>query len=318
MQASLPSHERSRQAFTLVELLVVIGIIAVLIGLLLPALGRAREQARSVQCLSNLRQIGIAHQMYMSQFGYVVPARYNIGGTQNTDFWFTILAFSKCLNTASAKPVGTGVTGTISGDAFTSNDLPVTAGNVLFCPNGTDDVFVVSGTNPPDPYSVFGAARTRCAGWLGQTSWRVAPTEAKPVILDSWYGINASTEGYDNSTMLDARYLPCNGWPLSVDTSKPGAAQLTRRLLKPGNLKKPGELVFIYDGQYMNQTWTTPNGPFRINARHIKRTMTNILFFDGHADSVPRKSMPVTTAQFKDLNVLNRQFPYPKWRIDQQ
>jgi prepilin-type N-terminal cleavage/methylation domain-containing protein/prepilin-type processing-associated H-X9-DG protein len=62
-----------RRGFTLVELLVVIGIIAVMVGILLPTLNRARRAARSAQCLSTVRQLGIGFIMYSQQHRRSIP-----------------------------------------------------------------------------------------------------------------------------------------------------------------------------------------------------------------------------------------------------
>ena len=69
-------HARTPAGFTLVELLVVIGIIGVLISILLPVLGSARRQARTLQCASSLRQWGLANSAYLTEFkGWCVPIK---------------------------------------------------------------------------------------------------------------------------------------------------------------------------------------------------------------------------------------------------
>lgn len=258
--------DRRFKGFSLVELLVVIGVIGVLIALLFPAFSRVRESARATTCLSNLRQIGTAAAAYATKFdGYTLPAGYahpteNAAGTstrRDAETWATILVNQKML---------------VAPDVKTINASVSTEHSVLRCPSGTEDL----------EFSEFSAAGSGSAGeeiptrdhGLAQRPTR-AKSDRSGVVVDVWYGMNATHRSF-NSIQTPGRRLP--------DHSNPGDFSLVRL----SRISDPSRMVFIYDGVWINPMVDAD----RLAARHGKGRLTNILFYDGHAATFTTKDLP--------------------------
>src|SRR5271165_6475771 len=137
-----------RRGFTLIELLVVIAIIAVLISLLLPAVQSAREAARRVQCVNNLKQLGLATHNYIDANNVIPPATYPRDAIPGYNYPYDFSPFLRLLPQIEQQTLFNATNFSLT--AWNGDNITVdsTVLNALICP---------SDANPPVPVAIANA-----------------------------------------------------------------------------------------------------------------------------------------------------------------
>lgn len=317
-----------KNGFTLVELLVVIGIIALLISILLPALNKARRQAVQVQCESNMRQIGQAMAMYSAaNNGAMIPGIiWNSNGPSglNNDAWAFLLVQGKYLPDPHLN--------------FTAPSGVADANNVLVCPAVRSSMVAYTGSPTTTPGADGFDQRYSTVLMIPSTGFPpTAPDSfsngAKGAcVLDFGYGINCNVSIYSGTLTGTNADPTCIYTPLTsvIWDGLPGsAAAVMPPDKKVTQFRRSSDTVVLFDGTEWNaeNPGGTPSGIWRISgARHGKWSpdnpyatgITNLLFMDWHVEPANRADLPQNTTQY--MGTRSQMVPNTRyiWNTQQQ